>query len=313
MGVDAEVVSPEPTPYWYPQTAAFHRQLAELTPHAIGPADIAVGTIYFTVPIAERVPNAVAVHLVQSWERAYEPIRDQWPMIDEIYRRPNVKIAVSPHLVELVQSTYHQPCDWIPQPLDTSLFSPIEGAGKPRHSMRILVSGLWDLEVKGAQRAMRALRGLDIELVRLTQGVTDEERAFWPEAESHESIAPAKVPEVLRSVDMYVTLSSDVEGFGLPMLEAMSCGIPVIASDIGAHRAMDPLGVASLRVPVDDPAALRAAVRRLSDDADLRAQLGREGRRIAETFSEERTGRALIDAFERALRVGDRLQSVMTD
>ena len=310
MGIDAEVVSPEPAPHWYPGSEAFHRHLTEMTPEAIGPSDIAVGTIYYTVPIAATVPHAIPVHLVQSWERGYAPIRDQWDLIDEIYRRPTVKIAVSPHLVELIKRTYHQDCAWIPQPLDTRLFSP--GRGQPRAAVlhgerfRVLVSGRWDLEVKGVERAMRALRPLvneGLELVRLTQVVVDEERAFWPEAENHVAIAPVKVPDVLRSVDAYVTLSSDVEGFGLPMLEAMSCGVPAVVSDIGSHRAMDPHSAATLRVPVEDADTLRSAVRKLRDDAELRARLGREGRRIAETFSEERTGRALMDAFSARTRV----------
>ena len=304
LGVDAEVVSPEPPPDWFPAAAAFYRQLPDLTPEAIGPADIAVGTIYYTVPIAERVPGAVAAHLCQCWEAGYEPIREEWPRIEEIYRRATVKLAVSPHLAELIERKYGQPCTWIPQPLQTDIFSP--GAMREHNTFRVLVSGRWDLDVKGVERAMRALRTLveeepHLELVRLTQAVFDEERAFWPEAEYHAAIAPSTVPELMRNIDAYVGLSTDVEGFGLPTLEAMSCARPAVVSDISAHRALDPHTAATIRVPADDAEALRAAVRRLRDDPAFRARLGREGRRIAENYSEERTGRMLKEVFDRVL------------
>lgn len=304
LGVDAEVVSPEPAPHWFPGTEAFHRQIPELAPEQIGKADIAVGTIYYTVPIAERVVGAVPVHLCQCWEAGYEPIQGEWPAIEEIYRRQTVKLAVSPHLAALIEHRYGQPCDWIPQPLDTNAFSP--GSSQDHHTFRVLVSGRWDLDVKGVDRAMRALRELAnesprLELVRLTQTVADEEREFWPDAEYHAAIPPAAVPDLIRSVDAYVSLSTEVEGFGLPTLEAMSCARPAVVSDISSHRAMDRDAVATIRVPLDDAVALRAAVRRLRDDSDLRRRMGSEGRRLALAYSEERTGQALLQAFRRAL------------
>jgi glycosyltransferase involved in cell wall biosynthesis len=295
LGLDVEVVSKDPAPHWFPEVASFHRQIKDFS--EIGPADIAVAAIYYMVPVVEKVPGAIPVHLCQCWEAAYEPLRNEWPSIEEIYRRPTLKLAVSPHLAELIEKRYGQPCTWIPQPLDTALFSPAPHNGP----FRVLISGRWDLDVKGVERAMRALRGVEgIELVRLTQTVFDDERAFWPEAEYHEAIEPWKVPDLLRSVDVYVGMSTEVEGFGLPTLEAMACGRAAVVSDISAHRAMDPHQLATLRVVTDDE--LRDAVIRLRDDAALRSKLGAEGRRIAETFSYERTGKALIAALERRLQ-----------
>ena len=68
-----------------------------------------------------------------------------------------------------------------------------------------------------------------------------------------------------------------------------------------ATRALDPGGEASLKIPHGDHEALRQALRRLRDEPELRRRLGAGGRRVAEGFTEERTGRALVDAFERAL------------
>ena len=108
---------------------------------------------------------------------------------------------------------------------------------------------------------------------------------------------PSAVPAIVQSVDVYLSFCSVVEGFGLPALEAMSCGRPTVLTDIGATRALDPAGAASLRIAPGDGEGLRAALRRLRADADLRRRLGLAGRRIAESFSEERTGRALAEVF----------------
>ena len=76
------------------------------------------------------------------------------------------------------------------------------------------------------------------------------------------------------------------EGFGLPLLEAMACGCPVVASD---HSAMpEVLGGAGLLAPVHDTAAMASALRRALDEPGLAETLGKAGIARAETFSWKR-------------------------
>jgi glycosyltransferase involved in cell wall biosynthesis len=79
-------------------------------------------------------------------------------------------------------------------------------------------------------------------------------------------------------------LPSRVEGTPNALLEAMSCGLPVVVSD-GAPGPLELVkdGVTGLIVPVNDPAKLAAALRRLGNDEDLRTRLGAAAReRVAE-------------------------------
>ncbi len=90
---------------------------------------------------------------------------------------------------------------------------------------------------------------------------------------------------------------SRYEGFGLPPLEALACGTPVVTSDTSSLPEV--VGDAALLVDPDDPAALAAALSRLLADPALRAALRERGIRRAADFSWSRTAaatRAVYDA-----------------
>ena len=93
------------------------------------------------------------------------------------------------------------------------------------------------------------------------------------------------------------------EGFGLPLLEAMASGTPVICSD--APSLQEVAGDSALVVPVQDRPALQNAFERLFTEPGLAAELRSRGIRQAGRFSWQRAAAETIDVYESALHRSD--------
>lgn len=131
------------------------------------------------------------------------------------------------------------------------------------------------------------LKGADVrERVRFTGYVTDDDlRALYSSCKAF----------------VYPSL---YEGFGLPPLEAMACGAPVITSRIPS--LMETVGDAARLVPPTDSRELAQAIIRLLEDSGERERRSDAGLRRAAEFSWEKTAAATMDVYREALKKGKR-------
>jgi glycosyltransferase involved in cell wall biosynthesis len=85
------------------------------------------------------------------------------------------------------------------------------------------------------------------------------------------------------------------EGFGLPPLEAMACGTPVIVSN--AASLPEVVGNAGMLIAPEDVNSWTAALRRVWDDTAYRAELADRGKRQAAQFTWRETARQTLNAY----------------
>jgi glycosyltransferase involved in cell wall biosynthesis len=98
------------------------------------------------------------------------------------------------------------------------------------------------------------------------------------------------------------TLPSLYEGFGMPLLEAMACGTPVVSTI--SSSLPEVVGDAGLMVPPTDADALGTALLRLLGDASLREELRERGLRQARRFSWRETAERTLVAYQDAFSGG---------
>lgn len=103
----------------------------------------------------------------------------------------------------------------------------------------------------------------------------------------------------LYSVAQLFVFPSRYEGFGLPVLEAMACGTPVVAANNSSIPEI--AGQAALLVDAEDGAGLTSQMAKVLGDRELRARLTAAGLARARSFSWQRCARETIAAYEAAL------------
>jgi glycosyltransferase involved in cell wall biosynthesis len=108
--------------------------------------------------------------------------------------------------------------------------------------------------------------------------------------------------EGLWSIARAFVFPSLYEGFGLPVLEAMARGLPVACSDIPALTEV--VGDAAVLFDPNDPAGIAHAIARVARDRELARDLVIRGQERCRLFTWERTARATLASYERALDGG---------
>jgi glycosyltransferase involved in cell wall biosynthesis len=106
------------------------------------------------------------------------------------------------------------------------------------------------------------------------------------------------MPDLYRAARLLL-FTSRYEGFGLPLLEAMSCGTPVVAASTSSVPEV--VGDAALLAPPGDDAALAGAAGRVLGDGDLRLRMVERGLERARRFSWEASAARMLEVYRQVL------------
>lgn len=207
---------------------------------------------------------------------------------------------------------YAGPLTIVPQfGVDPQLFAP-QGAPRPRVDFVVGYLGRLVPE-KGLLDLVEAMAGLPPHVALRLVGDGSQRQAIERRVAElglgqRVSLLPAvgstAVPAALRAFDALVlpsrTTASWKEQFGRVLIEAMSCGVPVVGSSSG--EIPNVIGEAGMLFPEGDVPALRAALARLAATPALRAELARRGReRVLARYTQVAVARSHVEVYRAML------------
>ena len=297
-GHHVTVVSKGERPAWFPLEAEF-RRVPAISAAQLPAADVTVATFWTTIAAAAAAPSGEAVHYCQGFEGGFRHNVAEHGEILEAYRRPIPALALAPHLAALVRERFGRPARVVPPAL-APYWRPA-WRRRPAEPPRVLLPNPFEIEWKGVVTGLEAVRllrgqGRPCRLVRLSQWpLGDAERAVIKPDEYHHHLGPREVASLMRRTDLMLAPSWEGEGFGLPVLEAMASGLPVVASEISAFRWF--AGGAATLVPADQPERFAAAAAEFLGDAARWRRSRRAGVAAARAFSEAHVAKTAEDAL----------------
>ena len=98
-----------------------------------------------------------------------------------------------------------------------------------------------------------------------------------------------------------VVMPSHYESFGMVALEAMACGTPVVASQVGGLAFLVQDGVTGFTVPVDEPRALADCLKELIKNPALRQRMGRQAAEVAQRYGWDTIAGRILQVYEEVI------------
>ena len=247
----------------------------------------------------------------QHLYRAFQPIIKRWQ------KRLHGSIAVSPAARRYVNNTFPGEYEIIPNGIDYKHFS-ANGAPLPQYQdgkLNILFVGRLEKR-KGLRYLLEAYSKLKWEMPNtrlIVVGPGNPDKESYRILSSHGlrdvefagRVSYDELPRYYATADIFCSPATGGESFGIVLLEAMSAGKPVVASDIEGFRGIMTDGEQGLLVPKKDTGALANALGRLARDPELRSKLGGQGSRSAEDYRWEVVAGRVEEYYNRCIQAAN--------
>jgi phosphatidylinositol alpha-mannosyltransferase len=242
-----------------------------------------------------------------------------YPILQPALEKISARIAVSEYARRTLVEHLGGDAVVIPNGVDVGFFDKAE----PRAEWQggtIGFIGRIDEPRKGLPVLMRALPRIfaecpDARLLVAGRGDEEEAVASLPEelrerVEFLGMVSDEDKARLLRSVDLYIAPNTGGESFGIILVEAMSAGAPVLASDLDAFAQVLDQGAAGELFANEDPEALATAAVRLLGDEKRRAELRERGTAHVRRFDWSTVAADILSVYE---TVTDGAASVAAD
>jgi glycosyltransferase involved in cell wall biosynthesis len=258
----------------------------------------------------ERIPPKYRYHGIIS---RFFFLKKKWSFrrrvrkIEKIYRLQTVKIAVSQALKEVIEDIYGKPCHLIPNGVDQHIFQPAPQPKTLQSPIRLLSIGPINMAFKGIDDTFEAVRILKqkqipVEFVRVSLSPpTEAELKSGLVDRFLVGLSEKEMVQLYQNSDILIAPSL-WEGFGLPVIEAMSCGVPSILTDSGSYKSLDSRMDFAYFVPPHSPPAIVEGVLKIKEDHLLRERIIKRGFEVAGRYTLENMGNILEETMLEILK-----------
>jgi len=222
--------------------------------------------------------------------------------IESIYALPTVKAAVSRYLVDLIEKRYGQRCHLIQNGIDHRIFYPAEKRiWGENGNIKMLSVGSMHVGFKGIEDTLMAIkmlkqRGIPVKLIRASYTPPSRKELDGNLVDRfHIGLSEKEMANLYRDTDIFISSSLEVEGFGLPAMEALASGVPSILTEISSYKHFDEERNFAYFVPTHRPDKMVEGVLALIENEGLREKCIKKGLEVARQYSLKITQEHLLN------------------
>ncbi len=258
-------------PQWFPNLSAKIVRVSSW--HDAPRAEVIIADSWRAAEALSKIESKKKIHFIQHDERLYH---GDTQLVSRVYAQPLQKVTVSSWLQDMLRTDFKQNATLLLNSVDRTLFHP---SSTPRQSNECRVL-LLDHEYawKGTEEGVLLVERLKKTHphVKLVMFGTRRSSTPFPCDEYHYNLPQTGLSDLYSSCDVYLCPSWD-EGFGLPSLEAMACGVALVTYDNGGSRDYAIEGDTTFVAPRKDQEVLFQKLLLSVEQKEIRQAVARRG------------------------------------